>query len=385
MKPRFFAGAFSLLCALATATAGASSFTTLYELNGTTDGSEPSGGVILDASGTLYGETAAGGTAPCKSKHGFAVDGCGTVYSLSRSGVFTVLASFHGANGAYGTSGLTLVGSTLIGATINGGANDDGVIFVVKTDGTGFKLVHQFSGTDGYQPIGPLVQGKKGVFYGITSGGGPGYPSQSPGVLFSLSSAGVFKILHTFSSSTGTNPTTLLATPSGTLVGGTFNGGPTNKSYCPQGCGVVFSFDPASLAYSVLQTFNGETEGNPYIGSVGSDGTIYGNDEDLFSISPTGTYQVLGYGGYTIGDNPSSGPALAPGGSLYGTYTQNLGGGEGTLYSYSNGTFSVAYPFGDLGYQPGAEPIISPTGAVIGTTNFGGLCSSCGTIYEYTP
>ncbi len=80
-----------------------------------------------------------------------------------------------------------------------------------------------------------------------------------------------------------------------------------------------------------------------------------------------------------------SGPALAPDGNLYGTYIQNIGPEAGTIYAYSNGTFSLAYTFGNVGYQPGAEPIISPSGAVIGTTNFGGLCSSCGTIYQYTP
>jgi uncharacterized repeat protein (TIGR03803 family) len=384
VKLRHWALVLAVLSAFASGPTAAGSYKTLYQLNNHPDGAVPSGGVILGPSNALYGETAAGGTDPCTSKHGPAQNGCGTVYSLSQAGGFKVLVSFHGSNGAYGTSGLTLVGSTLIGATINGGANDDGVIYAVKTDGSKFTLIHQFSGTDGYQPIGPLIPGKNGVYYGITSGGGAGYPSQSPGVLFSLTSAGTLKVLYTFTVANGYNPTTLRATPSGTLVGSTFYGGPTNKDYCPSGCGVVFSFNPATLQYIVLQTFDGMNGISPYVGSVGPDGTVYGNNNNLFSISPAGTYQVLGTGGGTIGDLPDSGPALAPNGDLYGTYTQNLGQNDGTLYSYSNGAFSLDYTFGDDGAQPAAEPIVTPSGAVIGTENEG-FSGPGGTIYEYIP
>ncbi len=107
----------ALLPSIAAAAASAGSLRTLYQFTGP-EGGAATGGVIIGPSRVLYGETADGGTAPCTSKHGLAKDGCGTVYSLNPSGVLTVLASFHGANGAYGTSGLTLVGSTLVGATI---------------------------------------------------------------------------------------------------------------------------------------------------------------------------------------------------------------------------------------------------------------------------
>ena len=355
----------------------------LYQFNGGADGALPSGGVIQDASGALYGETAAGGTGPCTSHHGLPQNGCGTVYRLSSTGAFKVLTSFHGSNGAYGTSGLTLIGSILVGATINGGASDDGVIYALRTNGTGFTLIHQFSGPDGVQPIGPLIPGKGGVFYGITTSGGP---TGSLGVLFSLTSTGKFTVLHSFSGTDGANPTTLRATPAGSLVGSTANGGPINRTYCPFGCGVVFSFDPASRQYAVLKTFDGVVESNPYIGSVGPDGTIYGNDNDLFSISPSGSYQVLGQSNSVIGFAPNSGPTLASNGNLYGTYTQNNGNDNvGTIYSYVGGVFSLAYVLGGSGSVPASQPIITPAGALIGTTNYGGLCGNCGTIYQYTP
>ena len=374
----------ALLSMVEGASASASSYVTLYQFTDKADGGEPSG-VIQDAAGTVYGQTAAGGTLPCTTQHGSHLVGCGTVYSLSKVGGFKVLASFHGPNGAYGASGLTLFNSVLIGATSAGGASDDGVIYAVKTDGSRFTLVHQFSGADGVQPIGPLVVGKNGVFYGITLVGGPGNPSKNTGVLFSLTTAGTFKVLHSFSVASGENPTTLLATPSGTLVGSTFYGGPTNPNYCPSGCGVVFSFDPQRLKYTVFKTFDGEVETSPYLGSVGADGTVYGNNNNLFSISPSGVYQVLGQTLPLIGSFPTSGPALAPDGSLYGTYTQNIGANNGTLYSYSAGAFGLAYTFGDDGIKPQAEPTVTPAGFVLGTTTFGGSCGNCGTVYQYTP
>ena len=360
----------------------AGTYTTLHQFNNHPDGELPAGGVIEDASGTLYGETAGGGSGSCTTKHGLPQDGCGTVYSFTANGTFKVLASFHGPNGAYGESGLSLVGSILVGATSNGGADDVGVVFALKTDGSGFTVVHQFSGTDGAQPIGPLVQGKGGVFYGITSSGG----ADHLGVLFSLTSAGVYKVLHSFSGTEGAHPLTLLARPGGTLVGSTFDGGPPNATYCPSGCGVVFSFNPAGGQYAVLQTFTGETAANPYLGSVGQDGTVYGNNENLFSISPANVYTILGQANSGIGFAPYSGPTLAPDGSIYGTYTQNnYNVDNGTIYSYVAGVYKLAYLFGDGGAFPASQPIINPAGALIGTTNYGGPCANCGTIYQFTP
>ncbi|MGH9644112.1 MAG: choice-of-anchor tandem repeat GloVer-containing protein, partial [Terriglobales bacterium] len=53
----------------------------LYSFTGGSDGSDPHGGVILDAAGNLYGTAVAGGSG------GFcAGDGCGVVYELTSSG-----------------------------------------------------------------------------------------------------------------------------------------------------------------------------------------------------------------------------------------------------------------------------------------------------------
>ena len=365
----------------------------LYDFHGYVTGGAPQGGVILGPDGTLYGQTLAGGTAPCTALHGFPKDGCGTIYSISKAGGFKVLVSFHGPNGAYGISNLTLIGNTLYGTTARGGASNQGVIFSVNTDGSNYTLLHQFNGTDGNDPLGPLIPGPNGIFYGIAGGGGPSFPHQNPGVLFSLSPTGAYTILYNFSEADGENPTTMIMTPSGILVGGTFNGGPTNPSYCPQGCGVVFSFNPTNAQYTVLNTYDGSAgTGSPYIGSVAANGTIYGNDSNLFSITLSGNYQILAIGNfYYSGSNPASGPLLAPDGTIYGTYTQVIDGG-GTLYSYSPsnpGVLNVVCSFytSGAGVIPYAQPILAPNGDLIGTTLFAGTqhYQVSGAIYDCTP
>ena len=399
MKPRFYgifaAIAFALIPLHARACAPLNNPCGIYQFRGKGTGGLPQGGVILGPDGTLYGETYWGGTKPCHASYGQDNYGCGTVYSISKASGYKVLVSFHGPNGAFGASTLTLVGNTLYGTTQRGGTGRNGVIFAVNTDGSKFTLLHQFNGADGSNPLGPLVPDPNGILYGITSIGGPGFfGGQSSGVLFSLTPTGVYTILYKFSESNGENPNTMIMTPSGILVGGTSLGGPTNPDYCPQGCGVVFSFDPASAQYSVLKTYNiteSATTGSPFIGSVAADGTIYGNDEDLFSITLSGNYQVLAQSdAYTTGVTPASGPTLAPDGTLYGTYTSGAGVIEsGTLYTYnpsSPGVLNVVCIFGSTsgGARPDSQPILAPNGDLIGTTLFTGQNPASGAIYDCT-
>jgi uncharacterized repeat protein (TIGR03803 family) len=77
---------------------------------------------------------------------------------------------------------LVLAGSTLYGSTSEGGSSDDGVVFKVNTDGSGYAVLKNFTGSDGSQPAAGLILADS-TLYGTTSGGGDfGY-----GVVFSLS------------------------------------------------------------------------------------------------------------------------------------------------------------------------------------------------------
>src|SRR4029077_16085822 len=81
--------------------------TVLYVFQGVSkrDGSTPSGGLVIDSAGNLYGVTAYGGTGNCMLL-GILV-GCGTVYELSppkqKGGAWreTILYSFPSAKQGY--------------------------------------------------------------------------------------------------------------------------------------------------------------------------------------------------------------------------------------------------------------------------------------------
>jgi hypothetical protein len=103
--------------------------TVLYSFTGgTTDGANPSGGVIADSSGNLYGTTAYGGPSasacPASTTGIIVPAGCGVVFKLSPSGTETVLYSFMGnGDGALPSGGLIADSSgNLYGTTFNGGS-----------------------------------------------------------------------------------------------------------------------------------------------------------------------------------------------------------------------------------------------------------------------
>jgi uncharacterized repeat protein (TIGR03803 family) len=359
----------------------------IYEFTGGADGGDPIGGVVQDASGTFYGETSVGGGVACTSKAGQPSGGCGTVYSFNSKTGVKVLASFSGPNGAYGLNTLTLSGSTLYGNTLNGGANDDGVVFSVKTDGTSFTILHQFSGTDGQSPGGIIRMGSGGILYGIAEFGG----AHNYGVLFSIKPDGTYTVLHNFAggSKDGSYPYTLLISSTGTLVGSTENGGKRGP-FCPQQCGTIFQYIPSTGAYSVPYLFNGETSSGGalggVIGSIGPGPTVYGNGYGSpYSVSEATGLVDIGY--FQVSEPAyTSGPLLTKSGSLIGVVGEGNPLSFGTLYSAANNTVTTLYNFlGSFGYNPLAQPIVLPSGNIIGTASLGGLCADCGAIWQYTP
>jgi hypothetical protein len=108
--------------------------TVLYNFTLGSDGGVPYAGVIFDSAGNLYGTTAVGGDYSCNA--GFN-DGCGVVFKLappaSQGGVWTetVLHSFSGGmDGVQPECQLTFGESGLLyGTTESGGTSDDGTVF----------------------------------------------------------------------------------------------------------------------------------------------------------------------------------------------------------------------------------------------------------------
>lgn len=126
------------------------------------DGREPYGTLLLGQDGALYGTTWGGGE-----------NAVGTIFTLNRDGTgFATLQHLGGAAGERPSSGLAQAADgTLFGTAANGGANAAGTIFRMGPDGSGFAVMHAFTGIDGDSPRGtPLVRGTS--VYGTTFRGG---------------------------------------------------------------------------------------------------------------------------------------------------------------------------------------------------------------------
>ena len=146
--------------------------TIIYSFSGT-DGTLPAGPLLLDTSGALYGTTDGGGT-----KAG------GTVFKLAPprapggSWTETVLFNFSGGSldGGNPSAGVIMnKKGRLLGTASTGGQGAGGVVFMLKAPGGNGEwsetVLHSFSGPDGYRPISPLVL-RRGEIYGTTSLGG---------------------------------------------------------------------------------------------------------------------------------------------------------------------------------------------------------------------
>jgi uncharacterized repeat protein (TIGR03803 family) len=205
-----------------------------------TDGAYPQA-TLVDVNGTLYGTTEGGGT-DCLT-----FSGCGTVFSITKSGSERVLYSFKGGkDGEFPWASLIDVNGTLYGTTAYGGANDDGTVFSVSTKGKELVLF-SFDATDGEMPNAGLVD-VNGTLYGTTLAGGAycTVSSDGCGTLFSVTTAGAENVLHSFGKGKdGTHPYAGLVDLNGTLYGTTETGGKYEHGGSPpDDGGTLFALTP---------------------------------------------------------------------------------------------------------------------------------------------
>jgi uncharacterized repeat protein (TIGR03803 family) len=225
--------------------------TVLYSFaGGRGDGSYPYSGVIRDATGSLYGTTAAGGGSDA-----------GTVFRLDSTGKETVLYSFGGPpDGLEPEGGLVRdAAGNFYGTTINGGAFGGGTVF--KIDAAGKEtILHSFSGYQGRAPTDRLVLDAAGNLYGTAEHG----TAEHLGTLFKLDPNGKLSVLHRFAGQDGALPLGgLTRDASGNLYGTTERGGnphPRCKYHNKEGCGVVFKRNPTGNE-TVLYSFPGDGKG----------------------------------------------------------------------------------------------------------------------------
>lgn len=324
---------------LSTLPAAAQTFTNLHSFSGSNTGSDPVGGVILSGS-TLYGTTTSS-----------------TVFAINTNGTgFTNVYPFTNVNdGVEPEAGLILSGGTLYGTTRNGGSYNQGTVFAVSTNGTGYTNVYSFGGgSDGGIPLaGVILSGS--TLYGTTELDG----SAGVGTVFAVNTDGTgFTNVYSFTNANdGANPQAGVILLGNTLYGTTEFGGSA-------GNGVVFAVNIDGTGYTNLHSFtarNPTTYTNsdgvsPLGGLVASGNILYGTASEggsalagtVFSITTNGSDFTTLYSFTNANDgvNPSAGLFLS-GSTLFGTTANGGTFGDGTVFALNiNGTdFTTLYNF----------------------------------------
>ena len=349
--------------------------TIIFSFGGSTDGGLPDAGVLLDSAGNLYGTTLSGGAS-----------GNGTVYKIDATGHETVIHSFHlGTDGTGPIAGVVRDSAgNLYGTTVSGGASGNGTVY--KIDATGHEtVIHSFAaGTDGTNPYAGVVRDSAGNLYGTAYQGG----ALSIGTVYRIDVTG-HETLYSFPAAPGgTNPSYggLVGDSMGNLYGTTLYGGTS-------GLGTVYKID-ATGHETVIHSFHLGTDGtNPYAGVVrDSAGNLYGTTAGggpsfgtVYKIDPTGHETVLySFADGTDGANPYAGVILDSAGNLYGTTIYGGPSFLGTVYKIDpSGHETVLHTFagGTDGADPRAEVVLDSAGNLYGTTYLGGA-SGLGTVYK---
>jgi hypothetical protein len=396
-------------------------FTTIYNFAGANSTGLPSGGLIFDAQGNMYG-VAEGQQ-----------DTYGAAFELSPAsgGSWTVntLYSFQNFfDGEYPMANLVFdAKGNLYGVTAGGGINGIsqgclsegcGTVFELSPDGNGGwqkATIYEFQGgEDGNLPLGGLVWDAAGNLFGTTEGGGHGNhcdQTMGCGTVFELSpsnGAWIETVLHRFGNgSDGQTPSAGLVFDSqGNLYGATVLGGVINAT-CYYGCGAIFKLSPRAggpWIEKLVHLFTGGNVGTyPYAtlvldpagnlyGSTGQGGRL--NDGIIFELTPTagGGWEELVLHDFrgTDGNSPAAAVLRDAAGNIFGTTAGGGGENVGVAFELSpeiGGKWSFSPLHSFAAATDGAYPnqiILDGQGNLFGTTNEGGA-NRLGTAFEITP
>ena len=321
-------------------------------------GQRPSGHLLRAADGKLYGMTPLGGA-----------HNLGVVYSYDPIvSTYKKLIDFDSSNGANPFGGFVQdAGGKLYALTNKGGKNDGGVLFSFDPATSTYTKLNDFGPVDGDNPYGSLMQSADGKFYGLTCNAGKfGF-----GSIFSFDPANsTFKKLYDFNYKNGANPYgSFVQAANGKLYGITNQGGNGYlQRYDTTGAGVIFSFDPATMAYTKIKDFDYYNGGGFSYGSFikATNGKLYAmtnkggmNDYGvMFSLDPlTNTFNKLNDFDGPNGADPYGNLIQAGDGKLYGaTYDGGINN-AGVIFS-----FDPAIPafnkLLDLDFANGANPYL---------------------------
>ena len=362
------------------------SSTNSYGAYTNSDGGYPAYNLIMSGS-TLYG-TAGRGRSGSGTVFALNTDGTGftnlhyfTASSANSYGAYT------NSDGGYPRGNVIISGNTLYGTTYEGGSGGSGTVFALYTDGTGFTNLYNFTAldpvsytnSDGASANGVILSGN--TLYGTAFQGGSG----GFGTVFKLKTDGTgFTVLHSYicapfpscRTSDGAKPWGGLVVSGSTLYGTTYVGG-------SDGDGSVFAVSTDSTGFTNLYSFT-TSGGYPRGGLILSGNTLYGTAGIVFAINTDGT----GFTNLQVG----AGPGLTLSGkTLYGTTETGGNAGSGTVFAINtDGTgFTNLYNFtaartNSFGIYTNSDGFSPEAGLILWGNTLYGTASSGGNSGEGT-
>jgi uncharacterized repeat protein (TIGR03803 family) len=306
---------------------GATQVTTLAFLSGL-HGSDPGGGLVMDAAGNLYGTTIYTTTVLSGNNSrptGSFGAGDGTIFELAKgSKTITTLATFDGADGQAPEGDLAVDGNgDLFGVTRTGGANGDGTVFELPAGSGSILTLANFDGTNGKNPISTLLVDTAGDLFGTTPVGG----SAGDGTVFEIPAGGSLTTLASFDGTNGASP-----------LGG------------------------------LIQDASGNLFGTAGAGGANDDGDVYEVAKGSGTITPIASFAGID------GSNPQGSLAFDSAGDLFGTAQLSGAADDGAVFEVVSGSNAIT----DIAAFNGANGSLPNGLAADGNGNFFTLTSAGG-------
>lgn len=321
------------------------------------DGANPVAGLLLGTDGNFYGTTAGGGEPGCDDD-----GGCGTVFKITPAGALKTLHTFCVQKGCADGSNpfarlIQASDGNFYGTTEGGGANRFGTVFRITSEGhltILYSFCARYGCTDGYAPMGAVVQATDGNLYGTTPYGGDDVYDGGYGTIFRITLAGKLTTIYNFCDNTCSDGAYPFDGPirgaDGNLYGTTAGGGNA------EGEGTVFRLTESGVL-TTLYTFCSQTgcaDGTgPYSAPIeGTDGNLYGETYQggdsacnppfgcgtLYKVTPAGAFTTLHRFDSTDGSNGFGMLVQGTVGNFYGTTGNGGVGGDSCSLPYGCGT-----------------------------------------------
>ncbi len=318
----------------------------------------------------------------------FGGNGGGCIFRTNSSGEnLNIQYAFPGTNnGSSGINADMIEGANglLYGLTMNGGVNNEGIIYSYNPIANTFTKLADFNNTkSGMFPYGSLLLASNGKLYGVCLEGG----EYNYGTIFEFDTlSGNMVKLHDFNGNNGKNPkASLMQASNGKIYGSARNGGTYDL-------GVIFEYDISSSTYvkkfdfqttglripltRFVQAPNGKLVGiAAYGGSSTNNGGIY-----EYTIGASAIVEVNNFSHSIYKFNPM---LLSINGNIYGALSYSSSTNRFFEYNTLTANYSEKYIFSvAFGYRPIGGLVEISSGLFSGVMQSGGS-NNYGGIFTY--